>query len=98
MDDNLNYVIAKIVFGLTQEAIDSLRWPIPNFSGTRNDAMRVVCQLHGKGKVAEIFDKKLAVTTEKYANMSEKMMALTPDVICTAAIEAFREYENKEDL
>jgi hypothetical protein len=69
-------------------------WPmgLPRFASSRNDAIRVICEICAFDAHRRAFDRSLRARLPRaYGGECELLMVATPDEICRAAIIAVRE-------
>jgi hypothetical protein len=100
-DENLEQLdvdVARLVFGVSQEAIDAWPWGVPCFSTDRGKAADVVGRMLAHS-VREAFEVELenAATQwgwgvkPEYAGAATLLLVLTPDEICRAALKALQQ-------
>jgi hypothetical protein len=92
MAEELDIEVARDVFGLSQQQIDTWPFGVPAFSSDRSAAAQVICRLW-PSDVRPIFEKHLEARLPRlHGGLAETVMVATPDEICRAALSAVREY------
>jgi hypothetical protein len=90
--EDLDRAIAREVFGLSQEQIDAWPWGVPEFSSSRSDAAKVLCQIWLSEDKRAVMERELCARLPlQGVGLVKTLIVATPDEICAAALSAVRE-------
>lgn len=97
-NEELDIEIAKLVFGISIEAVAALPFGVPEFSSDQRWSAAVVGRMLTHD-ARNIFDEQLEraaiahgwKSQPEYSGLSTAILVLTPDEICKAALAAIRE-------
>ena len=90
--EEIDEVVAREIFGCTQEQIDAWPFGVPAFSQDRNRAGDIVSRIWAFDDVREIFEKHLTARLPRlHGGVAELLFLCGPREICEAALKASSE-------